>query len=56
MGKDTFLHINGETNITYDMLLATSLPCPFCGQKPTYKYGYAPSYIEFNCIIENCYV
>lgn len=56
MNKKTNLQTGTETAITYDTLLATVLPCPFCGQKPSYEYGYVPTYIEFMCLNEDCHV
>ncbi len=47
-----------ETNkpIAYGALLSAALPCPFCGEKPKFEKGYAPAYISFACLNDNCHV
>lgn len=56
MNEETNLQTDAETAITYDTLLATVLPCPFCGQKPTFYKDYAPAIIELNCMNDDCFV
>ena len=47
---------NTTKPIAYDALLAAVLPCPFCGEKPQFEKGYAPAYIEFMCLNDDCHV
>jgi hypothetical protein len=56
MNEETNLQTGTEKAITYDTLLATVLPCPFCGQKPTFDKTYVPSTIDFTCNNGECYV
>lgn len=31
-------------------------PCPFCGEKPQFDYGYVPTYMQLFCVNQNCHV
>lgn len=42
--------------MTTKELIDKAIPCPFCGEKPVFDYGYVPAFIEFMCLNNECNV